>query len=248
MRSILSTLTLIVLGSTPAFASNHWKNIEISGAGGVSWLNTEDTHLKISAYETDKNTVNSTSVDGAWKFGLGYYLFDEALKHRSYFNHMLLELNVYQTSSTIKGEVWQYELPQFNNYDYKAPLKSTRLMLDFKPSLITWGRFTPYLIVGVGAAWNKLSYNESSDDSGTSPSSALSLSDHTEAQLAWDLGAGFNLTLTEQLNLSVEYIYAFMGDSEPGSYSDSGIEISSPPVFSTQMQTVLLGLNYRFAK
>jgi len=68
-----------------------------------------------------------------------------------YFNQLLLEMNVYQTSTTLNGSVWQYELPQFNNYNFSAPISSTRLMFDFKPNLFSWRKFSAYAILGVGA-------------------------------------------------------------------------------------------------
>lgn len=236
---------IFLLGMSVATAhakkSSMFSDFEISAAGGVNWLNTDNTHLVVSPFETDSDRVDSTTTDGAWKAGIGYYLFEQKLHQRKFINHLLLELNVYGTSNTIDGKVWQYELPQFYNYDFSAPLSSTRLMLDFKPSLVTWNRFTPYLIVGIGATWNTASYKETALD-GIDPSSALSLSDNTQTQLAWDLGAGINVAVTDQVSITAEYIYAFLGNVEPA----HGANLLEVPSFSYQIESLLFGLSIKF--
>ena len=75
------------------------------------------------------------------QIGLDYSFFEKALP---YLNRLLLGLNVYQTSTSLSGAVWQYELPQFNNYHFKAPIKSTRLMLDLRLGFFTWRSIEPY--------------------------------------------------------------------------------------------------------
>jgi len=229
----LKVLLLASVFSGSAWAANPslWNNVEISGAGGVNWLNTENTHLDITPYETDSLHVNNTSVDGAWKAGIGYYLFA---------NHLLVELNVYGASNTVDGNVWQYELPQFSNYTFSAPISSTRLMLDFKPNLMTWNKLTPYLILGVGATWNTASYKEEAN-AGIDASSARSLSDNTQAQLAWDVGAGLSYALTERLSVTGEYVYAFLGEATP----QSNDTVMAAPNFSYQIQSLLFGLSFR---
>ncbi len=127
------------------------KKFEISAAGGADWYSVPDTSLIISPFETDSNNVAQITTNGAWKVGMGYYFFEDQLKQRDYLNHLLFEVNVYQTFTTLHGDVWQYELPQFNNYNFNAPITSTRLMLDAKPTLFTWKRVAPYMILGVGA-------------------------------------------------------------------------------------------------
>lgn len=206
-------------------------HVEISGAGGVNWLNTANTQIGISSVETDSVRVNSTSADGAWKAGLGYFLLED---------HLLVELNVYGVSSTVKGEVWQYQLPQFNNYRFSAPLSSTRLMLDFKPRPITWNQLTPYLILGAGASWNAASYDEKANN-GIDPAGERSLAKHTQTQWAWDIGVGFDYAFTDRISLTTEYIYAFLGDAMP----QEGSAIIAAPEFSYQVQSLLFGLSLK---
>lgn len=224
---------------------NYIKNIQLSAAGGVDWYTISHTHLIISPFETDKIEVDDPSAKGTWKIGVGYYLFEESLRQRDYFNHLLLELNLYQTFASVTGDVLQYELPQFNNYDFDAPVTSTRLMLDFKPSLFTWKNITPYPILGVGVTWNSISYHEKAEESDIDSMSRLILSKHTIAQFAWEMGVGFNVVLSDRLSISAEYIYAFLGKGTPADDPANEVRLSSAPNFSLKAQSLLFGLNIK---
>ncbi len=162
---------------------------------------------------------------------------------RPYLNHLLLEANVYQTFTTLKGNVWQFELPEFNNYSFRAPITSTRLMLDVKPSLFTWSRISPYAILGAGVAWNSVSYRETATAAGISPDSALSLSNNTTTQVAWDVGAGFNVSITDYLSATAEYVYTFLGHGSPANGTANDIRLAAAPRFSLQTQSLLFGLS-----
>ncbi len=222
-------------------ASNYLKkHAEFSASGGFSDYRTSNTNLVVSPFETDSIRVNSRSVNGAWKLGIGIYFFEDQLSS-SFFKPLLLELNLYQTSTTLKGNVWQYQLPQFNNYTFSAPVKSTRLMLDVKPTLVTWHSISPYAILGVGATWNTASYSEAAYGAGIDPASVMSLSNNTDTQFAWDLGAGFKFPITKNISATAEYIYAFLGDGSPG----YGINLSKAPSFSLQNQSLLFGLTVK---
>ncbi len=83
--------------------ANFYKNFELSVSGGVNFYSTTNTSLVISTVETDSNEINNTATDGAWKLGVGYYLFEKKLQNRKYFNHLLFEMNVYQTFTAISG-------------------------------------------------------------------------------------------------------------------------------------------------
>lgn len=226
-------------------STDYIKNMELSAAGGVDWYTISDTHLIISPFETDKNKVDDPSAKGTWKIGVGYYLFDECLRRRDYLNHLLLELNLYQTFASVTGDVLQYELPQFNNYDFDAPVTSTRLMFDFKPSLFTWKNMMPYPILGVGVSWNSVSYHEKPGESDIDPMSRLILSKHTIAQFAWEAGVGFNGVLSDRLSITAEYIYAFLGKGSPADDPANAVRLSSVPDFSLKAQSLLLGLNVK---
>lgn len=217
------------------------KHLQVSASVGPSWYNTSNTHMVISLFEIDKNIVTQTTVHGSWKVGLNYSLFEERLKQNKYLNEVLLGLNVYQTSTSLKGMTWQYELPEFNNYHFKALVTSKRLMLDFRPGFFIWRATTSYAILGVGVTWNDVSYSETTTTD-VNPNTALSLSTNTTSQAAFDLGLGCKMALTPYLNVSMEYLYAFLGNGYPMINSNS-VRLAMVPNFSLQNQSLLFGFN-----
>ncbi|WP_058513497.1 outer membrane protein [Legionella santicrucis] len=245
--ALLLTATCAHAGTMGEIAppTNYYKNLQISAAGGVNWYNVPNTDLVISSFETDRIQVNHISTDGAWKIGVGYYLLEDTLSQRPYLNHLLFEVNVYQTFTTLNGSVWQFELPEFNNYSFRAPVTSTRLMFDFKPNLFTWDRVSPYAILGVGATWNTVSYNETATGAGINQDSALSLSNNTTTQVAWDTGAGLRVALTNYLSATAEYIYTFLGHGSPANGPTNEVSLSAAPRFSLQTQSLLFGLSLK---
>lgn len=234
--------TKVGYSKNSALFSPSLKHLQVSVAGGPSWYNTSNTHMVISSFETDKNIVTQTTVHGSWKVGLNYSLFEEGLKQNKYFNEVLFGLNVYQTSTSIYGKTWQYELPQFNNYNFKAPVTSTRLMLDLRPSFFTWRATTSYAILGVGVTWNDVSYSETTTATNINQNTALSLNTNTTSQAAFDLGLGCKMPLTPYLNVGIEYLYAFLGHGNSMNKSNS-VRLATAPSFSLQNQSLLFGLN-----
>jgi opacity protein-like surface antigen len=226
---------LVLVAATQANAQSIWHNFEISAAGGADWYSVADTEVEISFFETDSIFVNEIETAGTWKVGLGYFIVP----------NLLAETNVYQTFTTLSGNVWQYELPQFNNYTYQAPITSTRWMFELKPNAGTYGKITPYAILGVGVSWNTVSYRETPIDD-VRADSVMKLSDNTTAQLAWDLGLGFSVEATKHFDIFAEYIYAFLGEGSPSSTSSSDARLTEAPNFSLQVQTFLVGFSYQF--
>lgn len=222
------------------------KNMEVSAAGGVNWYNVPTSFLVISAYETDNDRINQTPANGAWKVGIGTHLFAEKLQNQSYVDYLLGELNVYQTFTTLRGVVWQDQLEEFNNYNFKLPIQSTRVMLDVKPTFSQWKKISPYLIFGVGANWNNLSYQETVNGPEIDTDSALSLASQTAFQVAWDVGAGFSIDVTNNLSATAEYIYAFLGNAFPADGPTNDVSLLSVPRFSLDAQTLLFGLRLKF--
>ncbi len=222
-----------LFSANPVYATSSFltEDLYFKIAGGVTWMADEDTSLVISPSETDTNHTHNTSVGGAWNVGVGFPFLEDSLA---------IELNLYGVSNTVEGEVWQYELLRFNNYTFSAPISSTRLMLDFKPSFVTSDDLSAYLIMGFGVAWNTASYYEEANP-GTNARTAQSLSENTETVWAWDLGLGFDYEINEKLSLTAEYIYGFLKEA----YAENNAVIIEAPQFSYQPQTFLLGLSFK---
>ncbi len=209
-------------------------SFEISAAGGPSWFQTNNTYVVVSPLETDSNRIKHVTNTALWKIGMGYHFFD----------NLLVELNAYHSSTTIHGEVWQYQLPNFNNYTFNAPLHSNLLMIDVKQRLFSFHQISLYLIGGLGAAWNNISYRETVSNATVDPQSYIALSKRTQTTVAYDLGAGVTGHITEHLNAFAEYLYTKFGTITPSAHSSTETSIQHASSFSVRSQTLLLGLSW----
>jgi opacity protein-like surface antigen len=249
-KLIFSVLFLFI--SFPAVASvadsalvHALRGIEFSMAGGPNWSRVDDTSLVVSPYETDNLMVNTVTKSALWKIGIGYHFFEDLFQQRRFLNDFLLELNVYRNAETVRGDVWQYQLPIFNNYHFTAPITSIRAMLDLKPGLFTLYHMTFYPILGVGAAWTTVSYREAVSGEGIDPNSYHSLGNKTNKNISYDLGTGFRVNMTEHLSATIEYLYNYLINLEPADESTTAAALSSPPTFTVYNQSLLLGLNWK---
>ncbi len=248
MRKIVFIMMLFLSSSVLAAVQTSddlFKDVEISVAGGMSWLKTSSTQTVVSAFETDNNNVRNVINHPAWKIGIGRSFFDDTLQRRQFLNRLLVELNLYQSQSSIKGSTWQYQLPQFNNFDFSAPVKSTRLMLDFKPFLFTAKTISLYPILGFGVAWNEFNYTETPTASGINPASAAVLRTRMRTNFAYEIGAGVRTQITEHFSAALEYLYNPLGHVSPSTSSETAAMILVAPQFAIRMQTVLLSVNWK---
>ncbi len=229
-----------------SFSSASLKNIDLSISVGPSWTHSDNTRSVISTYETDSILVSHVTKSALWRAGVGYHFFASKLERRRFLNDLFVQLNLYHSEQTIRGNIWQYQYSQFNNYRFAVPLDSLRLMLDVKPSLFTYYHLSLYPIAGLGVAWNKLSYRENvQSGSGVTSDSRLFLGVNTDSQFAYDFGAGLRADLTDHLSASLEYLYTNLGDATPSMPAKNGVLLSSPPTFNLSTQAVLFGFAWK---
>lgn len=240
----MKTLFLACISSLFLLSTSH-AAVEVTVAGGPNWLNTNDTEVVISSFETDEVLVNQIANSPLWKVGVGYPIFENNPEKNHFLKRLLLELNLYHTHGTFKGDVWQFELPEFNNYGFQAPFTSTRLMLDLKPVLLTYREFSTYIIVGIGVTSNTLEYKETVTEIGVDPNSALSLEKERQYKFAYEAGLGLRAAITQHLNASLEYLYASLGNNSPSDNS-GGVQMAEVPTFKIRSQSGLFGLTWIF--
>ena len=215
---------------------SHLDHVDISAGLGATWWSSNNTTLAISSYETDKVLVNGASnAQFLWRIGFG--------KQVAPMIH--LQASLYQSQQSINGQVWQFQRPEFNNYTYQSTLSSWRLMFESRFPVLNLKKYTFYPIVGIGPAWNTISYKEHVTGLGVSNTSRLNLSDRTQAQFTYDVGAGSNIALNERLKISLEYLFTqCIGKASPSHHS-SNVLMSSPPAFNVLFQSVILGLTWK---
>lgn len=244
---ILLTSLFILMGITQqayALSSLDYHQIEFSVAGGGNGVSGQNTHLVVSPYETDRLKITSVSSSPLWKVGAGYHFFANPQGANVDFHDLYVELNIYHNTQNIKGMTLQYTLPQFNNFIFSAPVTTTRLMLDFKPSIQIKHVVSLYPLVGLGVAWNDMAYHEIATI-GSVPTAANSLRRRYISNFAYDIGAGIKLQFSTHLFAAVEYVYSRTSGIKPASPLPGAPSLTQLPVFALNEHSVLVGLNWK---
>ncbi len=244
---ILSSSLFAAAAPQPSVSRWNWLHgVEVTAGFGPTWFSSNQSKMIVSSNETDTTKTKSVTNGFSYKVGVGYHLLAPYFSQRTYLNDLLFELNFYYTSATVKGGSWQYQYSLANNYNFRAPFSSARLMLDFKPAIFSYYHFSPYPILGIGNAWNSLSYYESPTP-GFPANGAANLNSRTISKVAYDVGAGLRYAITPHASVSLEYLYYRLGSQSPSGHGTANsLAIISPPSFFIYSQSLLLNASWTF--
>jgi len=208
--------------------------------------------LRVTNSEVDKlvQTNNDWNTFAA-QLGIGYLYYlngaQEYSENLQWFPWVEPEINGYYLGqSTIKGAVWRFGSPVFNDMTYRMPFESTRLMFDTALTIASKKQYSLFVIGGIGGAWNRVGYSDSDNIGLPCASQNLGLNSNTNSSFAWEVGAGLAYALNNRIALSLEYLYTDLGNaSTPGSGSTGTITtpILTPSNFNLTSQAALLGLH-----
>jgi opacity protein-like surface antigen len=241
-----SLIFIGLIGSLSARADINTSGPQINAYVGTTMTNVSPHTINLNG-ETDSLNPNAqnyatfaSGLGAAYRFvmpdvstGKPYGLHDFSIG-LDYFSPIQL---------TQYGETLQYQVPTYNNYNYRLSVKSQRLMLDGEWTFHPIGeRLYPFVETGVGVAQNTTSYSDTPVAPEYGPS--LTLNEHTQNQFAYALGVGLKWALTSHLNTSLRYLYTDLGDASTA--NTGSLSIASPLNVALTTQTLLFGLSYAF--
>ncbi|MCW8400241.1 SPOR domain-containing protein [Legionella sp. PATHC038] len=149
-------------------------------------------------------------------------------------------------TKNIHGMVTQYSDPEFTNYSYSWGIEADVISVYSKLDLVRIGRFMPYVDLGLGVSFNRShNYNESALPDVTprySPDYASKRTNH----FTYNLGAGLDYLLTQNLLLSAGYSYQSFGNVSSGfgqgpDWNNAQLDLGT---FKTNIG--LIGVSYLF--
>jgi len=194
---------------------------------GLNFTNKEDALLINSAGNTPSQMNFNTN--SSFGLGLGYeinpHLRADVIGHyrrisseeENTTNKTLLAADI--DNATIMSNI------------YFHPIKSTR-----KKS-----RINPYIVAGIGFAFNN------SSNIAVSGLTEGTILGNRDTSLAWKIGSGLSLPLSESFNVDLEYNYIDLGEVETGiTASIPGGDLTSSTRISLTAHEVTLGLKYYF--
>ena len=211
----LSWLT-IFLFSTSAFATHG--HIYLGGTIGASKATVGNSNPTIQYYDgnlTDAYPIHGRHANTAIIGVNGGYEFVGACPMPA----IGLGLGVYGTSGDYdyKGQLIETAIgdPSSTLYNYKYHVNSTRLMFETQFTWMLLEKLAPFINIGIGPAWNRLSgYTENPVDS-TGYVALPPFQSHTHTNFAYQVGLGvgyaFNFSRCvsdyhERISLGYRYV------------------------------------------
>ena len=213
VRSALITLGL--LAGLPAFAIGWYGGVtgglgftQVGASQQLTLNNTVSPNI-VNEYSTDNTTqgVQSVGLDAGydftlsprWQFGVGV--------EADYFN-----------LGTSEGVVH----PMVNlssNFDTLNYSYDGNSYVGLFTTQIQWtrtGLWQPFVMAGVGAAYNELADYQETVPNGSTAQSAGSFGNHGESDFAYTLGVGAATNVNSHVDLAVWLRYVNLGDAELG--------------------------------
>lgn len=147
---------------------------------------------------------------------------DVTLGFQQAFNHPIISRvfsgfsyqHVFEKS--IEGDIWQYSIPEFLNYRYQFDIRSDVYSLFTKIHLFQHRVVKPYLSAKLGMAVNQMGdYTEQALPEVTARYSPA-YAPRQSRQFSYSLGAGFDFAFSNQLFLTLGYLYQDLGRAESG--------------------------------
>ncbi len=268
-----SLTALTILATIPAYAEEpeFEDGIYISGLIGARWADPDWIGTNtVSGYDeldnfvaTETSLLHNTGDDDTQLVGsiaVGYQFVNDLF---------YLGLEVAGTF----GDDLEFEASDSNTYFFdenddltinssnhaKASLRGSELDLDFKPGILLDENFLIY--VRVGAAFNELEIQSSSawslhDELGFDHPSASDHSSESNNVTGLRLGAGLEYLITEEIGVSIDYVYTDYGDIKTSTSGfdkmtstdgyESSISGNAKSKIEVVTNTLMAGVTYHF--
>ncbi|KTD10792.1 hypothetical protein Lgra_1758 [Legionella gratiana] len=151
----------------------------------------------------------------------------------------------YFFKTQLEGQITQYSLPQFTNYDYKLDFTSNLLLISGKMNLCKHGIFSPYINGGIGSSFNKVSNYHETALTNVTPRINPGFRNANTSEFAYNIGAGVDVHFLPQFILSVGYIYQDLGPYSSGNGVETWSNQSLNPG-SYHSNEILVSMTYLF--
>lgn len=220
----LAALSPVSAADIEAPAGYDWTGAYLGIHGGYAWGSSETND--IFAYDLEPE-----GWVGGGQVGYNYQLPSNIV--------LGVEADVsfgdLKDDSLVLTEILGTELPTEAETKVKS-FGTARLRAGY-----AFDRVMPYVTGGLGWARQKVDYFQ--DYLPDLPGTFVNNLEDTKTYFGWTVGAGIEAALTDNFTAKVEYLYADLGSKE---YDGNAIGIDYSADIDLHIQTVRLGLNYKF--
>lgn len=212
MQKMLCRVLFFFCLSGSVFSQGNW----FTGIGaGATFLNVDDDHFISSGPGWPNDRYHNTSVDAAALFVLdgGYQWTHNSL----WFPFYSLGVSyTYGFPAKVKGEVQQYSLATFNNYNYQYKIQTQTFLAEFKADLYRWRCLMPFLVAGAGVSLNNASNYAERPNPGVTPRINPAFKGQTNTNFSYAVGAGLDFIVQKNIWASLTYKYTNLGEATTG--------------------------------
>lgn len=119
----------------------------------------------------------------------------------------------YFVGNKVTGEVTQFSLPQFKNYQYQWSMASNVLTANAKLNFKASSQLSPFVTLGIGGVKHCGGYTETASANVT-PRVSPGFSSGSSLQFAYLVGAGIDYSLNQQLIFNAGYQFSQLGQAK----------------------------------
>ncbi|MDI1352930.1 MAG: hypothetical protein PSV35_09245 [bacterium] len=116
----------------------------------------------------------------------------------------------YNSKVKARGDVWEFGLPEYDDFTYSYTIQSKRLMATGKLLVTYEQRFHPYLSADLGVGFNRAS-NYREIPLLTEVISTTYFSNTTTSSFAWGAGLGVDTDISNRFRLGIGYQFEDLG-------------------------------------
>ena len=198
-----------------ADGSIHTDGWFVGGNLGLAWPNLDKSSTSVFngsmapfPNNFDRFSIDHSDTDASWSLFTGFQMTRP--------NNFLPSISVacrYQrlTEFDVDGMIQEFSLPEFTNYNYDVEVSSDIITLIAKLAIYQWGHFAPYLSAGLGEAFNNVSSYHEKAVKGVTPRVSPAFQNHTSTSFMYNIGAGIDYTINNQVTASLGYEFEHLG-------------------------------------
>lgn len=143
----------------------------------------------------------------------------------------------------ITGQVMQYSVPEFTNYEYNLGVLINTLSAYSKVELVRLGPVIPYINGGLGVSVNNSETYVEMSLPGITPRNSPAYAGKTRTQFTYDLGLGIDVVINPELMLTLGYEYQNFGKLITGAAQPSSWATQRLDLGTLNTNTFTVGLN-----
>ncbi len=191
-------------------------------------------------YDQDYFSVKTPTPQPQIQFNIGYR-WHEKREFIPYYSAFFQYRHYF--ISQIRGNIYQYSSPEFENYDYQMDHTADLFTLNGKINLFEYKKFLPYLSAGAGVIYNYLNNYREFPLENVTPRTSAGYSSKTNANLALTLGIGIDFKINKNTWATLGYEYLAQGNlfTGPGdtTWSDTHLTFGK----NVKTRTVFLNIS-----